>query len=89
MQYIVWREDTQDETCGTAIEAPCGYDAAERWAKGYDVSTGEYPIIGGEEVIVCVKRTKCGTVERYRVIGQSVPVYTASRIALEITSGDF
>lgn len=79
-EWDVWCLERGDERGDSrAILATSAENAAERWAERDD-SGGDYTIVGGETVTVCVARVGEERVQRYRVSGEAVPEYTAREV---------
>lgn len=74
--YLVWC-DYYGQTADDAINiaAADARTAAEHWAQLHDSASNEYSIAGGLDVIVSVNLD--GNIERLKVSGESVAVYTA------------
>lgn len=52
-------------------------EAAEKWAEEADSNSAEYEILGGAHTIVLVRELGTEKESRFRVTGESEPVYTA------------
>jgi hypothetical protein len=82
MKYVVWCPDLgHTRFQGRSFDAVDGADAAEQWAEWHDRSSAEYRIVGGspETVLVAPEDGMRALPISYRVTGEGVPVYHASK----------
>lgn len=88
--FKCWNDE--DTGCKFAsVRTIAAYDAehaAEEWARIEDHQGAEYSIVSGEEEpIVCVEGPK-GVVTKWKVRGESCPVYSADHLPGEERSDD-
>lgn len=77
-EWVVWNPD-QAETIDDArrVFADDAADAVEMWAEEDDNDSAEYNIAKGQPATVFVQRIPDGPIEKYKVIGEYEPRYTA------------
>jgi hypothetical protein len=74
--WEVWEVDDKREYAHV-VYAETAEVAAEKWAEWFDWSSGDYPIVGGEETFVCAARKDDPGIVHLAVSGESVPSYRA------------
>ena len=78
--WDVWDPEEGDRAeWGSPWHAIDAETAAERWAEGED-GGGDYSIVGGADVVVCVAKVGSDEVKRFNVSGEVVPEYSAEVI---------
>lgn len=77
-RFEVWCPDyDQDPEDGQKISARDHYQAATEWAEWSDHDSADYLIVNGEDVIVMVRDLDDRSLFAIRVMGESIPHYTA------------
>lgn len=80
-RYKVWSPDHGSvEDDATEIEAADAEDAAKEWAERDDCNSADYLIVRGNDALVHV-RAPDGSLHRFMVSGESVPVYRARALS--------
>lgn len=88
-EYDVWcPERGQTEDDARTIQAILPRVAACRWAERDDAESGDYSIVGGNPVDLCVRQSGSPTVERFCVNGEAVPEYFAVRVDVPPQQGE-
>lgn len=78
---VVWCPDYDEcEHDAKQMSSADPATAAEEWAEREDWMSAEYQIVGGQDAPIVYVRSPDGTVTRFRVTGESVPVYQAVEI---------
>ena len=78
--FLVWSEDDSDESDATTVYAIDHECAAERWAEDDDCNSADYSIVSGNPATVSVRSIKDGSLMRFKVTGESEPVYSANEL---------
>lgn len=80
--FVIWRpENGQDEDDGKGVCAYNAEEAVERWARWDDANSADYHIVGGQPAKVMARDLSTGTATEWIVSGESVPHYSARKIA--------
>lgn len=81
-KYRVWCKELGHATPedGKLLATGRPQEAAQEWARWYDLSTTEFSIVGGRPMTVFVDDVVTGSRSKWQVAGRPVPEYCARAI---------